>query len=68
MSLSFSNIFSGIVFGAIGFSAFLYGKRQGEWRPMVIGAALIGFPYLVANTAAQVLIGALLTAALFVLR
>ncbi|OIO39344.1 MAG: hypothetical protein AUJ71_00855 [Candidatus Omnitrophica bacterium CG1_02_49_16] len=68
MNLSFSNIFSGILFGAIGFSAFIYGKKQGEWKPMVIGAALMGFPYLITDIAAQYIVGALLTAALFIFR
>lgn len=68
MNLSFSNIFSGLLFGSIGFSGFIYGKKRGEWKPMVIGAALMGFPYLVANTVAQYVIGAVLTAALFLFR
>jgi len=68
VNLSISNIFSGLLFGTIGFSAFIYGKKQGEWKPMVIGALLMGFPYLVTDTMAQYIVGALLTAALFLFR
>ena len=35
---------------------------------MVIGAALMGFPYLITDIAAQYIVGALLTAALFIFR
>lgn len=68
MNLSFSNIFSGLLFGSIGFSAFIYGKKRSEWRPMVLGAALMGFPYLVTHTVWQYVIGVALTAALFLFR
>ena len=68
MNLSISNIISGLLFGTIGFSAFLYGKKRDEWKPMVLGATLMGFPYLVTNTVAQYIIGALLTIALFLFR
>lgn len=68
MNLGLSNIFSGVLFGSIGFSAFLYGKKRDEWRPMIIGGVLMGFPYLVTNTLAQYVIGTILTIALFVFR
>ena len=32
MHVSFSNIFAGILFGAIGFSAFMYGKKQMDYN------------------------------------
>ena len=68
MNLSVSSLFSGIIFGAIGFSAFIYGKKEGEWKPMVIGAVLMIFPYFVADTVTQYILGAILTAALFMFR
>ena len=61
-------IFAGIVFGSIGFVAFLYGKKQSEWKPMAIGVALMAYPYFVSNTILQWAIGALLTLVLFVWR
>ena len=65
MNMSFANIFAGILFGAIGFSAFLYGKKQVNVKAMVIGVLLMGYSYFVPNTIASYAIGAVLTAALF---
>ena len=59
-------LFAGILFGAIGTVAFMYGRRQSEWKPMLIGAMLIGYPYLVSNDYLLWGIGAALTALLFV--
>ena len=61
-------LFGGLLFGTIGFVAFLYGKRQASLTPMIIGVVLMVYPYFVANTLALCAIGALLTAALFVFR
>ncbi|MGH7197245.1 MAG: amino acid transport protein [Candidatus Omnitrophota bacterium] len=61
-------IFAGIIFGSIGVVAFIYGKKQSEWRPMVIGLALIAYPYFVSHAILQWAIGAVLTLALFVWR
>ena len=58
----------GLVFGAIGFAALAYGKRQASLRTMLLGAALMVYPYFVANTLALYAVGALLTAAVFVWR
>jgi hypothetical protein len=62
---SWANILGGIVFGIIGWSAFMYGKREKSWRPMVIGIVLMVYPYFVANTFLAYTIGIVLTAALF---
>ena len=64
--MSPANILSGILFGSVGFAVFMYGKKQGAWRPMGIGAALMVYPYFVPNTVAQIAIGALLILSLFV--
>ena len=47
----------GALFGIIGFSVFLYGKKAGEPRPMVLGAALMVYPYLVRGALWTVLVG-----------
>jgi hypothetical protein len=53
------------LFGAIGFVAFVYGKRQSEWKPMITGALLMAYPYFISDTIAIYLIGAVLTASLY---
>ena len=39
-----------ILFGAVGLGAFLYGKRLVLYKPMVIGVALMAYPYFVPKT------------------
>lgn len=59
------NIIGGIIFGIIGWYAFIHGKREKSMRPMVIGIALMVYPYFVPNTLLAFTIGIALTAALF---
>jgi len=51
LNLSVSNILAGLIFGTIGFSAFLYGKKQDRLKPMVVGVVLMAYPYFISNTA-----------------
>ena len=62
---SAANLAAGIIFGAIGFVALIYGKKRALWRPMAIGIVLIGYQYLISGTLAVYLIGIILTAALY---
>ena len=66
--MSTASIISGLIFGSVGFVAFVYGKKRGLWRPMVIGAILAGYTFLVTDTLWQYIIGGILTAALFIWR
>jgi len=59
------NLLSGFIFGIIGWYAFLHGKREKSWRPMVIGIVLMVYPYFVPNTLLAFAIGSALTAALY---
>ena len=68
MNFSAGSIFAGIVFGAIGFAAFIYGKKQVSFKPMLIGIALMAYPYFVSNTILLWGIGAALTVSLFLFR
>ncbi len=52
-----ANLLWGVLFGAIGFVYFRYGRKQQRTAPMVCGLALMGFPYLVDNTVAIAIIG-----------
>ena len=53
------------IFGAIGFVAFIYGKKNVLWRPMVIGVALMTYPYFFSGTMVICILGIVLTAALY---
>lgn len=65
---SFASIAACSIFGAIGFVAFMYGKKMQFMRPMAIGIALMAFPYFISGTLAVYLIGITLTAALYLWR
>ena len=63
-----AQLFAGLIFGSIGFVAFVYGKKQASLKLMILGAALMAYPYFVPQTLAVYAIGTLLTAALFLWR
>lgn len=60
-----SNLFAGLIFGSIGFVAFIYGKKIASFRPMVIGIVLMIYPYFISGTLFLYLIGIVLTASLY---
>ena len=59
------NLLGAVIFGSIGVAAFIYGKKQVSARAMIIGIALIAYPYFVTNTLALYAIGIVLTVGLF---
>jgi len=59
------NIMGGIIFGIIGWYAFMHGWKQKSIRPSIIGIALMIYPYFVPNTILFYIIGIALTAALY---
>lgn len=58
----------GILFGAIGFGYFLYGKKQKAIIPLCIGIVLCVFPYFIADVYVLVGVGVLLVAIPFFVR
>ena len=58
----------GLIFSSIGFVAFMYGKKNSEYKPLAIGILLMGYPYVVKGTLMLYLIGAGLTAMLYFFR
>ena len=61
------NCIGGLLFSAVGFIAFAYGKRMRYWTPMLCGLALMLLPLFVADLALLVA-SALLGAAAIVFR
>lgn len=53
-------LFWAMLFGSVGLGFFVYGKRQGAVVPLVVGIALMAFPYFVPDLSALVLVGAIL--------
>lgn len=52
----------GMLFGAIGFGYFLYGKKQKAVVPLITGIALCVVPYFIANVYMLVFVGLVLVA------
>jgi hypothetical protein len=63
-----ANLFASIVFGLIGFAAFMYGKKNAVIKPMVIGLTLMIYPYFVPQTWLLYAIGCALTVGLVLFR
>lgn len=57
-----------VLFGAIGFVAWRYGKSMRRPITQWLGVALMLYPYLVPNTVALYLVGVALCAALYYYR
>ena len=60
-----TTILASVFFGSIGFGAFIYGKKQSNFKALVIGVILMVYPYFVANTIALFATGTILTVLLF---
>jgi len=54
-----------LFFNSIGFIAFMYGKKNSLLRPLLLGVALMGYPYFVGGTNMIFIVGAALTAGLY---
>lgn len=65
MSFSPSSLLAGLLFGGVGFVAFVYGKRMARFQTMALGGALMVYSYFVPAGAAEWLIGAALSAAVW---
>jgi hypothetical protein len=62
--LGMAKIVAWLIFGAIGFVAFAYGKKMGSMQPMILGAVLMVYPYFVTGTWPLYIIGIALAVAL----
>ena len=60
-----STLFVIIVFGAVGLAAFRHGKRESNIVCLLLGIALMVYPYFVEGLTLNLLIGAALSAAVW---
>ena len=68
LNFSATNLIGGAIFGAIGFVAFVYGKRMNLWKPMLLGIALMIYPYFISDDKIMIVVGIFGTTALFFVR
>jgi hypothetical protein len=66
--LSMAGLLWGVVFGGIGVGAFIYGKKRSNAAFMLIGILLSGYTFVVQDTFTIVVVGAILTGALYFFR
>ena len=64
----FEELFVPMFFGTVGLAAFVYGKKSFNWKPMVIGVALMVYPYFIGNALLLYSIGIALCVSLYVFR
>jgi hypothetical protein len=67
-SFDFGNLIAGIIFSGIGFVAFTYGKKAGQFKIMGMGGLLMVYPYFTPSTLLTCLVGAILTGSLYFIR
>ncbi|MGE5095275.1 MAG: hypothetical protein ACM3SO_09055 [Betaproteobacteria bacterium] len=61
-------LFGSLFFGVVGFAAFMYGRKQARFSPLLIGTALMVYPYFVSGAWLLWSIGLALCASLYVFR
>jgi len=50
LGFSWAKLFAWTIFGGIGFIAFVYGKKQESFPPLIVGISLLVFPYFIKST------------------
>ncbi|GGP28195.1 hypothetical protein GCM10010971_40140 [Silvimonas amylolytica] len=63
-----ANLFASVFFSIVGFTALRYGKKRGLRVPIVVGIALMIYPYFISQTWLLYLIGLALCVGMFVVR
>ena len=61
-----TNLFIGIITGALGVAYIVYGRRQTKFVPVVAGVALCAYSYFIDSWVWLCIVGVLLAAAPFV--
>jgi hypothetical protein len=57
----------GFIMGTIGFSYFIYGKKSVDLNFMLVGIALMVYPYFVQNIMVSTILGIILAACPFII-
>ncbi len=62
---SWVNLIGSVIFGGIGFVAFIYGKKQSSYKPLFIGIVLMAYPYFLKSIFWMYTVGIVLCLLLF---
>ena len=63
-----ANFIGGLLFSGIGFVAFVYGKKMSRFATMLLGLALMVYPYFIGDTLLLYAVGCALIGALYFTR
>lgn len=63
-----ADLFGSLLFGVIGLAAFVYGKKNAHFVPMILGFVLMVYPYFVSQTWLLYAIGCALTVGIWLFR
>jgi hypothetical protein len=64
-TFSMANIIAWVIFGAIGFVAFSYGKKNNKLTTLILGIVMMVYPYFVQNTILLYVVGILICIGLY---
>ena len=67
MNLDANSLLASLLIGSVGFVSFVYGKKQRRLPQMLVGFALMAFPYFVASVPWMLGIAVALLGALWLL-
>lgn len=68
LQFSFAAILGNLLFSAIGYVAYSYGRKMDKTRVMVAGVVLMAYSYVVSDTLWMYAIGSVLTAYVWITR
>ena len=60
MNFDMASIVASSMIGLVGFALFLYGKKQQRFPQLIVGVALMVYPYFVPSAALMVVIAVVL--------
>ena len=66
--MSTASLLWGLLFGSIGLGFFVYGRKQKAVVPLLVGLALMIFPYFVSGNVLVVVVGSVLIAVPYFVR
>jgi len=65
LSFNFTSLFLGLAFSIVGWGAWRHGRKSQSGRHMILGIALMAYPYFIPNPWWSFAVGSLLTGFLF---
>lgn len=65
MTFDPASLFFSLLISSVGVGLFLYGKKEARWPQLIVGLAMMVYPYFTATFSALVGVGLLLSVALW---